>query len=110
MTIRRYRGDTVPDVVFVKDADGAALDISGFTFYLTVSSEKAPTDITNQVFQLTGVITDAPNGKVEFAPTAMEADLLPKKYFYDIQMVSGGGQIQTIIASTYTIVQDITKT
>ena len=108
-TITRYRGDTVADKVTVTDAAGAVVNITGYTFLLTVNKEKAPASTSNQLFQVAGVITDAPAGKVEFSPTSLQADQTPGKYYYDVQMTDGGGKIQTILFGRYTIKQDITK-
>jgi hypothetical protein len=60
-------------------------------------------------FSLTGTITDAPNGKVTFAPTTVDTDIDAVKYFYDIEMTDGGGAVSTIIKGVARIIQDITK-
>lgn len=106
--IRRYRGDTVADEITITDEDGDPVNIAGRTFLLTVNTLKAPPDDTTEVFQLVGVITNAPLGIVEFAPDATQADQTPGKYYYDIEMTNAGA-IKTIVQSTYTFVQDITK-
>jgi len=108
-SITRYRGDTVPDKITVKDADAVVINITAYSFILTVSSIKAPPDTSTQLMQLTGAITSGPLGTVEFSPTAGEANVAPGKYFYDIQMTDGSGKIQTIDTGTYTFKQDITK-
>lgn len=105
----RARGDTTGDVFEVKDKDEAALDITGYSFLLTVNTSKTPTDITNQRYSLTGNITDAVSGVVEFAPDAVEADQAPGTYYYDIQMTDLGGKISTKVKGKYKYIQDITK-
>lgn len=110
INIERYRGDTVPDQFTIKDSAGAVVNITGFTFLLSVNTEAKPTDVTNQVYQLTGTITDAPNGKVEFAPNASEADQTPGTYYYDVQMIDGASAKSTIVIGKYKYIQDITKT
>ena len=110
----RRRGDTFPDQFTVRSvrADGtagSAIDITGFSFLLTVDPTEFPTDALGNLFQLTGVIVDAPAGKVEFAPTAVESDQTPASYFYDVQMTDTGGAIRTISVGPYVITQDITK-
>lgn len=107
-TITRYRGDTAPDQ-FTVQRDGVAVDITGCTFKLTVNSEQNPVDITNQLFQLTGTITNAALGQVEFSPTALQADQLPGRYFYDVQMTDTGGGIRTATKGSYRFKEDITK-
>lgn len=107
--LTRYRGDTYPDEITVTDETGSAVDITGYTFLLTVNTERSPTSIATQVFQLTGTIVDAAAGQVNFAPSAMQADQTPAKYYFDIQMTTTTPHIKTIAKGTYTFTQDITK-
>jgi hypothetical protein len=106
--ITRYRGDTAPDQ-FTITRDGTAVDITGCTFELSVNSEKDPVDITSQLFSVAGTITAAASGEVEFAPSAVEADQTPGRYFFDVEMVDGTGAIRTVTKGVYRFVQDITK-
>lgn len=106
--ITRYRGDTAADQ-FTITRDGVAVDITGSTFKLTVNTEQNPTDITNQLLSVTGTITDAAAGQMEFAPSALEADQTPGDYYYDVQMTDASGGIRTIIKGRYRFKQDITK-
>jgi hypothetical protein len=107
--INRFRGDTIPDVFFVKNATGQTVDISGYSFKLSLNPSKAPADASAQIYQLTGVIADGPAGKVTFAPTLLQSGQLPGKYYYDVQMTDGGGLVTTIALDSYTYHQDITK-
>ncbi len=111
VSLCRKRGDSFPDefILFTDAAKTTPLDITGFSFILTVDPEEAPADASNNLFAVTGTITDGPNGKVEFAPTAVQADVTIQTYFYDIQMTDGGGKIRTIVVGDYDITQDITK-
>lgn len=110
INIERYRGDTVPDQFTIKDSAGVAVDITSFTFLLTVNSESKPTDTVNELYSLVGTITDALNGKVEFAPDATESDQSPSGYFYDVQMIDAVSAKSTIVVGKYKYLQDITKT
>ena len=70
-----------------------------------------PTDELTQVFKLTSVIVDAPNGIWQHEPTTGQMDLDPNTdYYYDVEMTDAGGKLRTIIKSTLKIYQDITKT
>jgi len=106
--IKRFRGDTYPDVLEVK-ADGVALDISGYSFILTVSEFQSPGPSDSNLYQITGTIEDASAGIVHFSPTDIQADQEPKRFFYDIQMIDQGGAKRTIKKDIYTYMQDITK-
>lgn len=109
IAIIRYRGDTVADEFTIKDSTGAVVDITGYTFRLTVNSLKSPPDISTQLYTLTGTITNAAGGVVEFAPSAIEADQAPGKYYFDVQMTDAATRIQTIHVGTYTYKQDLSK-
>lgn len=107
--ITRRRGDTYADLVTVTDSAGAPIDITGYSFTMTLDPEKSPATADNNLYQLTGTIIDAPAGKVEFAPTALQADQAPGDYYYDIQMIDGLGRVRTIALDKYKYTQDITK-
>ena len=108
--ITRYRGDTVADEFTVKTSAGVAVDITGASFIMTIDTLRAPPDNTTKVATLTGVITGASSGQVQFPFTAPDADQTPGKYYFDIQMTDAGGKIQTLDVGTYLFKQDITKT
>lgn len=108
-TICWGRGDSDAKGFIIEDSDAVAVNISGFSFKLTVNSDKAPPDQVNEQFSITGVITDASNGKVSFAPTTANTDITPQTYFYDIEQTDGSGAIKTLILAKALIVQDITK-
>lgn len=109
LPICRTRGDTRPFTFVVRDSTQTAIDITGFTFRLTVDPSPAPTDATANLFTLTGTVTDGPNGRVQFALTVGQADQTPNIYFYDVEMVDLSGAITTIVKSTYQVDQDISK-
>lgn len=109
--VTRRRGDTYPEV-FRIEADGAPLDITGYTlFKLTVSAikEPGPNDSGEELFTLTGAITDAVNGEVEYTITAGQADQTPKTYFYDAEYTDAASDIRTFVQGKWTFTQDITK-
>lgn len=108
-TITRYRGDTASDIINVTDANGDAIDVTGYTFYLTVNTERNPTDDSNQLFQITGTIVGSPINTVFFTPSSVQADQTPGRYYYDIQMEDSSGRIKTLQKGTYKFLQDITK-
>lgn len=107
--ITRKRGDTYADVLTITDASGAPVDITGYTFKMTLDKSSSPDDATNNLYWLAGTILDAANGVVEFAPAAIQADQPPASYYYDVEMIDAGGRIRTILSGKYTYKQDITK-
>ena len=107
--IKVYRGDSFPLIYTLKDKNtGLAINIAGWSFKLTVSTEKDPVDETTKKFSVDGVIVDAANGKFSFLPTeANNADI--GKYFFDIQYTNPSGHKRTIAKDKYTVSQDIGK-
>jgi len=108
--ITRFRGDTSPDEVTITDSDGNPRDLTGHTLWLTVNTERDPSNIDNQLLQIQGAIqSPATGGVVRFTPTPAQADQVPGVYFYDIEQVDPGGFVKTLIKDVYIFEQDITK-
>ncbi len=103
------RGDSDAKGFIIQNSAGVAVDITGFSFKLTVSSDKDPADQVNEQFSITGVIGVALNGTVSFAPTTVNTDITPGVFFYDIEQTDGSGKIKTVIKGRCKIIQDITK-
>lgn len=103
------RGDTDPIRFTIKQSDGSARDITGWTAKLTVSTNELPTDQVDEVFQLAGTVTDGPGGKLAFPHTGGSEDTSPQLYYFDVERDDGTGNTKTIIKSTYLVLQDITK-
>lgn len=107
--ITRKRGDTYADeLTLTSSSTGLPINITGYSFLLTVDTKQYPTDETTQVYQVVGTIISGVNGRVEFAPSAMQADNVGD-YYYDVQMLDGAGRKRTIVSGKYKYVQDITK-
>lgn len=107
--IKLYRGDSYPLVFVFKDkTTGLPINITGWSFKMTVSTEKDPVDDTTKKFSVDAVIVDAVNGKFSFLPTeANNVDI--GKFFFDIQYTNPSGHKRTIAKDKYTVSQDIGK-
>jgi hypothetical protein len=103
------RGDTAAWTFSIKDSAGAAVNITGFSFLLTVDPEADPLNATNNLFQLTGTITNGPGGIVEFSMSALQADQTPAVYYFDLQMTDLATKIRTVAKGKFEFKQDITK-
>jgi len=106
------RGDSRAKGFRLTDESGAAVDITSFSFTLTVNTHRNPdpgVPIGTELFTVAGVIITASDGTFSFAPTAANTDQSPDTYFYDIQMTDAGGGIQTIIKGRFIVIQDISK-
>ena len=107
------RGDSYPYSIRIKDkATREYVDITGYTFILTVDPEKAPVDATNNIFDVVGVVDpDQVNntGRVSFTPTEDDTDNIGK-FYYDIQFIDGSGNKRTFVKGfKFLIDQDISK-
>ncbi len=115
--IARKRGDTAPDKITVLDPEIAVptpLDVTGFSFQLTVNTEQDPDPVGPpivgvELVTIAGTLIDAPNGVVEFPWSPGDADQVPDDYFYDIQQTDTAGKILTIAKEQYKFQQDLTK-
>jgi len=104
-----YRGDSYPLVLTIKDkATKSVIDITGYSFILTVSSIEDPIDDTTKIFEVNGVLDNDPTtGVVTFTPT--QTDFPAGTYYYDVQMTDASGNIRTIAKNIWNQTQDITK-
>jgi len=108
INITRTRGDSYP-VRFTIQSNGAALNITSYSFTFTVDPEQAPSSAANNLFALTGVITSAAGGAFEFRPTTANTNLTPATYYYDVQMTDTTPYVTTIARGKFIIEQDVTK-
>ena len=110
MHLKRYRGDTYKHLLVIQDSNGNPIDITGYSFILTINKERDPTDGSNIVLTMTGVIEDAAEGKVALQPALNDinaADI--GSWYFDIQQTDGAGDIRTLVKGRYDILQDISK-
>lgn len=82
--ITRVRTSEEPEEFTIYSA-GAALDITGATFTLTVNPSQDGSE--DDSFSISGSITDAANGVVQFTPSTSNAALAAGTYYYDLKMV-----------------------
>ena len=95
--IERFRGDTYPLVVTLKE-NSVAVDLSTATVVMTIGLE-TPAPIT-------ATITDAPGGVAQFDFTQTEVGTAGR-FSYDIQ-VTDGGVITTYVKDIFELLEDVT--
>lgn len=105
--IVRTRGDTYRIRRTVK-VSGVAVNITGWTFKLTVNAEVNPADDTNQIAQIDGTLFDAVNGIVDFVPLSTDVETAGH-YYFDIEATDTDSQISTLDKGSFILLQDITK-
>lgn len=107
----RERADTFPwQVTYTEGKAKDPLNLTGWTaITLTVVTIADPPDATTMLFQITGVVTDAANGVVEFEPSPAQADQEPDTYFQDVQGINPAGKVRTLSKGTWIVRQDRNK-
>lgn len=102
------RGDT-KTIQFTLD-DGAStpspLDLTGASAVLSVHSVEEPSDLTTQLFTITGVISAPATGVVTFKPTDANALQSPNEYYYDAELTLSDGTVCSFAAGLWTVVAD----
>ena len=106
-----YRGDSYPIEITIKNKETeAAIDLTDYSFKLTVDEIENPTDSATKLFDVVGALdADPATGKVSFTPTESDTDLDVGTYYYDVQMIDGSSHKRTIAKNEFEIVQDISK-
>lgn len=105
------RGDNDSKVFTITKADGTVENISSWTLSMAVNTEKDPSDIVNEIFQVAGVfVTDGTDGQISFTPPANSLDgvTAPGQAFYDINRVSPDKK--TLVKGKVIFVMDVDKT
>ena len=107
------RGDTKPiRLTIIDKATKQPADITGCAFLFTVDPEPEPTDDSNNLFALVGVVDPdqvANKGKVKFEPSETNSGTVGF-YFFDVQMVDTSGYKDTFVGPLkFDIMQDIGK-
>jgi hypothetical protein len=103
------RDDTDEKTFTIRDSAGVVINISAWTFTMSVDTLLDPPDVTTLQFAMTGaLVTDGTDGKVKFTPAALDTDISPGEYFYDVQRDTPSKK--TLIKGKVLIIQDITKT
>jgi|SRR6056300_47915 len=92
-------------------SNGSALDITGYTFWMTLKSDidmADPGDL--QVTATQADPTDAAAGIIYItAPRTDTGSLEPGTYNYDVQQVDSLGNVQTLLIGKVKVVKDVTR-
>lgn len=108
--VERYVGDTYAEEFTLVDDDGKVIDITNRVFTLSVNALQNPTASDPDLYELTGVITDAEDGEYEFPLSASQATAAPGDYFYNIKMTfnpGSGNVVRTVGGGDWKIIQGI---
>ncbi len=105
-----YRGDSLPITITLWSNPNSAdvFSIDGFTFEMTVNTNRDPIDNTNKQFAVVGNVTNSSTGTVVFTPTSSQTDIPAGEYWYDISMYNES-ESRTLRKDVFIVQQDITK-
>lgn len=107
--IDEFIGDDFDYTLTFTDDNGDAVDITGWTIWLTVKESEADADVS-AVFQVSQTShTDATGGisTLSVANTTTD-DLSPGTYVYDIQVKTDSNKIYTVTKGQFVITSDVT--
>ena len=96
--IKRYRGDTYPLVVTLKE-NGSAVNLAGSTVRMTIGLDTPAT--------ITATITDAAGGEAQFDFTQTEVGT-QGRFSYDIEVTDSGGIVTTYVKDIFELLEDVT--
>ena len=109
--LRFYKRDDISLLLVRQDGDGAAVDITGYTYFFTMKTLRDDTDADALIQKVVTAHTDPTNGKTTISIDAADtASIAPGAYFYDIQEKDTSGNIMTWTSDTFQLEQDITVT
>ena len=103
------RGNSPIIPVEIRDpSTGQLIDITGYSFVLTVDTKKNPTDATNRVFQVSvPALSDGSSGVVQIPISAANTDQSPGDYFYEVVMTTTAPSIRSVLAGRFRVQQSI---
>lgn len=107
----RYVGNTKSFGFTLKDSAGVAIDITSYTFAMTLNSEEFPINADNEKFAMVGSIVDAATGKFKFTPSQPNADSYEagNTWFFDVEVTDAGGDVGTFAIGTVAMRQGVTQ-
>ena len=107
--IQIKRGDTWSKTMYFENEDGARIDITGWTIFLTVKAKASDLDTSAVISKTLTTFSDPTNGEAEISLTPTDTNQAIASYVYDIQVKTNVGEIYTIVEGILTITKDITQ-
>ncbi len=110
--IKLIRGDSVSLGVTFTDSNGAAFNITGYSVFFTVKRECDISDANDDNALISKKVTSHSNptaGITAIALTTTDTDQSAGIYYWDLQLVSGGGAVSSTRRGEIEFTNDITK-
>ena len=107
-----FKGDAKNFVITVKQ-NGVAVDITGYTFFMTVKDDINNSDTNANIKKTVTNHTDPTAGITTIALTPTDTDIVisssTKNYVYDVRMKDTSGNITTLLSGVFKVKQPITS-
>ena len=102
------RGDSWSKTMYFENEDGARIDITGWTIFLTVKASEDDLDSAAVISKTITTFSNPTAGEAEIELTPTDTAQVIESYVFDIQVKTSAGEIYTIIEGILNISQDIT--
>jgi len=107
--LKTTKGDTQNYALTFTDDDGVAIDITGYTVFMTVKTGYDVTDEDATISKTVTSHTDPTAGKTTITFTNLDTTVDPFNYRYDIQTKDTSGTITTVMSGTYKVTNEVTR-
>ena len=101
------RDDTDFELTF-EDIDGNPINLTGATVFFTVKVNKTDAEDDAVLKKEITEFEDPTSGIALLQLSKTETDLIPKSYYFDIQLVDSTGKVASTYAGRFLVDQDIT--
>ncbi len=95
--------------ITLTDENGDAIDLTGYTFYMTVKSKKSNSD-EDSIFKITVSSIPSPELGIVTIPVTRDDTLNvpPGIYPYDIKYKTGSDSVRTVLIGNFQLIQGVT--
>lgn len=100
------RDDTIINLTF-SNSDRTPINITGFTLIFNVKAKTSDPDSRSIIRKVVTVHTLPLQGKTAIAITNTDSNVAEGQYYYDFQLVSAGGSVQSTKRGAFEVIQDI---
>ncbi len=105
------QGATFRRRLTLKNDDGTAIDLSGYTARMQVrTTANAASIVISLTTENSRIAVDGAAGTVTLILTPAETDALPADaYVYDLELVSGTGDVQRLLEGRFVVSRNVTR-
>lgn len=102
------RGDDVTLNLTFKDEDGDAINITGYTIFFTVKERLGDIDADALISKSTTTHSNPTGGISSLELTASETNLDEGLYYFDFQLKTSAGKINSTTRDVFEVSRDVT--